>query len=363
MPIEFHCHVCGRLLRTSEDKAGRTAKCPGCGEAVAVPVPTREPADELVFDEPEEDLDAEADGIDNTHDIGNTNDPSDTRDTQDDGAAEAASLAVSRRTRGSKICPACGETIKAVATRCRFCGEDVAALSGNAEVGQPPQSLEFGEVFTASWKLFSDDLGLHIGATLIVGIINLVVIVIGLVIGLVVTAAVADGGGNPAATITVLILVGAVLLLVATAVQSYLTAGYNIFLLKSVRGERPEFSDLFSGGPYFLRMLTNLIVFNVLVIGGSLLCYVPGVLLMLMLWPYAFVVVDENRRGLKSLRRAKELMAGNWGPVFVLMLVLGLVCYGAANICPIAGLFAYPWMMVMTATIYCRLTEQRTAEE
>jgi phage FluMu protein Com len=341
MPIEFHCHVCGRLLRTSEDKAGRTAKCPGCGEAVAVPFPAKETADELVFDEPDEESATEEDGIDNAH---------------DDSAAEAAPLIVSRRRSGSKICPVCGETIKAVAVRCRFCGEDVA------EVEQLPQSLEFGEVFTASWKLFSDDLGLHIGAMLIVGLINLVVVGIGVVIGVVTTAAIAGGGGAPALAVIVLIVVVTVVLLVATAVQAYLTAGYNIFLLKSVRGERPEISDLFSGGPYFLRMLANLIVFNVLVTGGMLLCYVPGVLLLLMLWPYSFVLVDEDRPGLESLRRAKELMAGNWGPVFVLMLVWGLVCYGAANICPIAGLFAYPWMMVMQATIYCRLTGQITAE-
>ncbi len=161
--------------------------------------------------------------------------------------------------------------------------------------------------------------------------------------------------------IVVLIVVVTVVVLVATAVQVHLTAGYNIFLLKSVRGEQPEISDLFSGGPYFLRMLANHIVFNLLVMVGLLMCYVPGILLML--WSYSFVVVDENRPGLESLRRAKALMEGNWGPVFVLMLVSGLIYLGASSVCAFAPLFVLPWMMIMHAVIYCRLTGQRTAEE
>ena len=159
MPIDFDCHVCGRLLRTSEDKAGRTAKCPGCGEAVAVPVPVEEPAEEPVAEESDgnvaaEDVTPEEDGTD------------DAVASHNDVAAANAPLAVSRRTRGTKFCPVCGETIKAVAIRCRYCGEDVA------EVEQLPQTLEFGEVFSASWKLFSDNLGLHIAAMFIVGIIS-----------------------------------------------------------------------------------------------------------------------------------------------------------------------------------------------
>ncbi|MBT4866787.1 MAG: hypothetical protein HON53_16915 [Planctomycetaceae bacterium] len=359
MPIEFDCHVCGRLLRTSEDKAGRTAKCPGCGEAVAVPVPVEEPAEEFVAEEPAaeesdenvaaEDVTPEEDGTDNI------NGTDDTGSAHDHGASENAPVAVSRRTRGSKICPVCGETIKAVAIRCRYCGEDVA------EVEQLPQTLEFGEVFSASWKLFSDDLGLHIGAMFIVGVITLVVVGIGVVFGLVAIAAVTNGGGDPGLAVVVLIVVVPVVLLVAAAVQAYLAAGYNIFLLKSVRGERPEISDLFSGGPYFLRMLANHIVFNLLVMVGLLMCYVPGILLILMLWSYSFVVVDENRPGLEPLRRAKDLMEGNWGAVFVLMLVAGLI-YSGASFIPFGGLFVLPWMMVMQAIIYCRLTGQRTAE-
>jgi len=37
MPIEFPCPDCGRLLRTADETAGRSARCPACGSVTTVP--------------------------------------------------------------------------------------------------------------------------------------------------------------------------------------------------------------------------------------------------------------------------------------------------------------------------------------
>lgn len=37
MSIEFNCDHCGKLLRTSDDKAGLSAKCPECSAPITVP--------------------------------------------------------------------------------------------------------------------------------------------------------------------------------------------------------------------------------------------------------------------------------------------------------------------------------------
>jgi phage FluMu protein Com len=39
MSIEVHCDHCGRLLRASDEAAGKQAKCPACGQEVYVPTP------------------------------------------------------------------------------------------------------------------------------------------------------------------------------------------------------------------------------------------------------------------------------------------------------------------------------------
>ena len=54
MTIEFSCSHCNKVLKTSDDKAGRRAKCPQCGEPIDVPLPGGVASDDGFdgFDEP-----------------------------------------------------------------------------------------------------------------------------------------------------------------------------------------------------------------------------------------------------------------------------------------------------------------------
>ncbi len=42
MAIEFHCDHCGRLVRTSNDNAGKRGKCPHCHLSVYIPTPSED---------------------------------------------------------------------------------------------------------------------------------------------------------------------------------------------------------------------------------------------------------------------------------------------------------------------------------
>jgi hypothetical protein len=42
MAIEFHCDHCGRLVRTSNENAGKRGKCPHCHLSVYIPTPSEE---------------------------------------------------------------------------------------------------------------------------------------------------------------------------------------------------------------------------------------------------------------------------------------------------------------------------------
>lgn len=39
MAIEFHCVHCGKLVRTSDEHAGKRGKCPSCHQSVYIPTP------------------------------------------------------------------------------------------------------------------------------------------------------------------------------------------------------------------------------------------------------------------------------------------------------------------------------------
>jgi phage FluMu protein Com len=50
MPIRFRCAQCGRLLQTSDETAGKQARCPECGALTTVPQPpTGVPQDTLPY--------------------------------------------------------------------------------------------------------------------------------------------------------------------------------------------------------------------------------------------------------------------------------------------------------------------------
>ncbi len=42
MAIEFHCEHCGKMVRASDEHAGRHAKCPSCHQPVYIPTPDAE---------------------------------------------------------------------------------------------------------------------------------------------------------------------------------------------------------------------------------------------------------------------------------------------------------------------------------
>ncbi|MCK4342306.1 MAG: hypothetical protein KAY37_11355 [Phycisphaerae bacterium] len=42
MAIEFHCDHCGKLVKTSNENAGKRGKCPHCKNSVYIPTPSEE---------------------------------------------------------------------------------------------------------------------------------------------------------------------------------------------------------------------------------------------------------------------------------------------------------------------------------
>src|SRR5262249_40257275 len=97
-------------------------------------------------------------------------------------------------------------------------------------------------------------------------------------------------------------VVGFVVVLAA----AFVSGGICEFSLKIARGQPAEFGDVFGGGKYFGSMLIGWLVLS--------FCYglcIPGYIVVFGLWPFAFVVVDQNLGGMDALKKAWELTSGN----------------------------------------------------
>jgi DNA-directed RNA polymerase subunit RPC12/RpoP len=259
-------------------------------------------------------------------------------------------------------CPECGSTLtvpQAVGGPIELLpvGDEfaVGTLEQSPRRSSAPIALDAGEVISTSWTIFKSQLGMLIGAVVIVGLLD------GLV-GLPANV-IQNGLQNnffPQNQIPTMVVAYFALLIVASLFQIYMAVGQTIFFLKIARGQPAEFGDLFRGGHYLLRALGGSILFGLMLGFGFALLIVPGVILSLMFWPFMYVLVDTDAPGMQCLSRAKEITPHTWGTVFVLWLTaVGLSILGVLACC-VGLLFTVPLSLMLFAVAYCRMTGQPT---
>jgi predicted RNA-binding Zn-ribbon protein involved in translation (DUF1610 family) len=310
MTIEFSCDNCGKALSTTDDKAGRKAKCPGCGEAVLVP------------------------------DVS----------TDDEFGADSVAPPLPTATRA---CPMCGAQNSVRAKTCEACGEPLKKV-----ITRGNQKIEAGDVLSTSWNIFKQEMGLVIGAVIVAGLLNVAISLPQSVLGFIGGMMLQQGEEGTALLFQTLAWC---YMPVAYLGQWFIMLGQSRLLLNVARGEHAQLGDLFSGGKYLWRMAGASILFGLMVFIGFLCLIIPGIILTLMFWPYYFVLVDEDPPGIECLSRAKEYTTGNWGAVFVLFLAaVALVILGMCA--AFVGLiFTVPLASLMMAVAYCKMSGQRTA--
>lgn len=330
MTIEFHCPHCDKILKTSDDKAGRQAKCPGCGELISVPEP-------------------QSPVVDAVEDI------SDLVEVVDESPASPPPVLAEPD--ATKECPFCGEQIRVAAIKCRYCGEKLEEpkehLKGYGELRPFPP----GEAISEAWQIFTDRMGLAVATTFVFGLFSVISFMLWFVPAQI--AADMSNQGNEASV--VIGLFSAMMFVLNVGFTYFLGGGYLVFLLKLVRNQDAEITDLFRGGRYWWRLLVSTIAFVILFYIGIIMCIVPGVLICLMFFGYPFIIIDHDLGGFAALGRSKGLTKGNWGSILLVLLVcMGSYVLGIIT-CYIGLLFTLPYAYILCAVAYDKMSRQRPA--
>lgn len=159
----------------------------------------------------------------------------------------------------------------------------------------------------------------------------------------------------------IVLLVGALVVLIASPVALLagpVFIGYALVCIRIGRGEGVEVRDLFSGFERFVPALITSLILGVGVIVGTVLCFIPGIVVAFLgSFTFHAMVDDENLSGMDAIKRSAELVKANLTDVVVVWLV-GLVInavLGATLVGVIAGV---AFTAMMSGLLYDQMVER-----
>ena len=212
------------------------------------------------------------------------------------------------------------------------------------------------QLLSEGWQIFREQMGICIGVFLLAQVLQIVAQLPELYVQFFVI-----NRPLPPETKALLSIGMSIVTLMRVAFSIWLSIGLSQFALKIVRGQTAGVGDLFGGGRYFWRALLCSIVFGLAFVVGFLFCIVPGIIVVLMFWPFLYVLVDRDSPGLQSLSEAAKITSGNKLALFGLLLVCTLI-----NLCGLlalgVGMFiSGPYVFVVTTLAYDRISGLRTS--
>ena len=317
MPIEFKCSNCQNVLKVGDEHAGKSARCPSCKTVVSIPASSPEPAEapSSVFpDAP----------------------------TTDSSNNPFAGAAPSDGGGGGPFAGAANpyQTPKSTKLESR-------PIAGGT---MAPRAASFEEIFSLSWKLFTQNLGLLVGT-------SVVVLMIGIAINLgaqFMQAMMIEMNFDPFALFAFSMMYS----LGTGIIQTFFYIGQAKICLKLARGQHAEFSELFSGANKLLPVYIAGIIVGIIIGVGILLLIIPGIIAALMLWPYFYVITDDKGGIGDFLGLAYRIGTPNILTSLVLAVVtLALVVAGMLAVC-VGIVFSVGLIAMMYSVAYLKMSGQ-----
>jgi len=321
MTIQFKCGQCGQTLRVVDNAAGKRAKCPKCQSVVAIPdisaAQSDLPTDPTPPPPPEAKPEPDGDEWDRFID------PPISKDSANPYQSPTATKEPQYMPKGD------------------------AKPMGTQPVRNVPTDL--GSIMNYAWAVWKNNLGLLIGAMVVVMLISGAISGVSNVFTNMIVRT------NLRNLVPVFALAFA---LVQMCANTYLTVGLMQIVFKLARGQRADFTELFGGGELFLPALGTNLLFALATGIGYLLCIIPGIVVLLLWWPCVFLVIDGKATVMESFGLAREVTANNIGTTILLWLAgIGISLLGLAACC-VGIVAAAPLVAVMYGVAYLMMSGQ-----
>ncbi len=328
MAIRFSCSGCGKTLSVPDDAAGKKARCPDCSTVVDVPEQTGgEETEEYTLSPPE--MDAPVSSLPRM--------PS--QESPKSPGAYASGAAKPTSASENPYASPSAETYEV---------KDAAA-GGTTPI--QPTPIEFGEVFSDAWNVYTNNIAPVLLAALPVFIFNAVS-----GYALQIAAAIASAQSEELGLIVFWVGYFVVLVL-----GTFLGIGQTIVLLDVARGRPTSPERFFSAGRYLLWIILGGIAFMLMVYIGMALCIVPGVILALMFGQFYFLMIDRELDFGDAFTTSKNITEGNKLTLFGIAIVAGLIAMGSCLVLCVPALFFIPYCNMIYVIAYLKMSGQPIA--
>ncbi len=220
---------------------------------------------------------------------------------------------------------------------------------GNGEIRNV--KAEIGDIFNYSLKVWKENLGILIGATLLV---------FSLAFGLAFFQSIVESmlkgiDQRPTAASSIFALFFTIL---SNVFQAFIGIGNLQLMLALLRRQPASIGMLFSGGERLLPTIGVSILLGLAITMGFLLLIIPGIIVILFYWPSYYLVIDRRTPVMQSFAVARIITKGNEVTFFVMgLLAFAIFLVGALALC--VGIFAaQPLALLMFVCAYLMMSGQ-----
>jgi uncharacterized membrane protein len=217
--------------------------------------------------------------------------------------------------------------------------------------GQPaPSAYSPTDAVGYGWTKFRASPSTLLVPTLVIGV---VVVVIAVVIRLIIV----NGMTNSDSGMGKVLLAAAIASAITSLVTQVLTAGLYKGGLSVTDGQSFSLGNLFEGWDK-MQVVVAAIIIGILTLIGTILCYVPALLVGYFTQFTLLFIIDKNMTATEAIGASFRLCAHNLGPT-ILWYLLAIVCIVVgAIVCLVGLLVAVPVVLVGLAYTYRRLQDQ-----
>lgn len=137
--------------------------------------------------------------------------------------------------------------------------------------------------------------------------------------------------------------------------QLIIGMGLTRITINFADGKSSDFGDLFSCLHLLPRYLLGSILYGLIVIAGTILLIIPGIIWAIKFQFFSYLIVDKEMRPIESIKRSSDITEGvKWDLLLFGSLLLGLNILGFLAL--LVGLFVtIPTSMIALAYVYRKL--------